>query len=115
MALLYLFHRELFRLFLLMMKIDLFAFGGGFASLPLMLQEIVNVRGSFRQPRWATPLNRVEDHLMMALRVKYVPAAIDAEIGIVNIQAHTIVPATPHRTAVRRFVAPTPIMAPVIV
>jgi len=28
-----------------MIKIDLFAFGGGFASLPLMLQEIVNVRG----------------------------------------------------------------------
>ena len=28
-----------------MMKIDLFAFGGGFASIPLMLQEVVNVRG----------------------------------------------------------------------
>jgi chromate transporter len=28
-----------------MMRIDLFAFGGGFASLPLMLHEIVNVRG----------------------------------------------------------------------
>ena len=27
-----------------MMKIDLFAFGGGFASLPLMLHEIVDVR-----------------------------------------------------------------------
>ena len=30
---------------LLMMKIDLFAFGGGFTSLPLMLHEIVQVRG----------------------------------------------------------------------
>jgi chromate transporter len=29
----------------LMMKIDLFAFGGGFTSLPLMLHEIVEVRG----------------------------------------------------------------------
>jgi len=29
----------------LMMGIDLFAFGGGFASIPLMLHEIVNVRG----------------------------------------------------------------------
>ena len=28
-----------------MIKIDLFAFGGGFASIPLMLHEIVNVRG----------------------------------------------------------------------
>jgi chromate transporter len=42
---LYFLHRDLFRLVLLMMKIDLFAFGGGFASVPLMLQEIVNVRG----------------------------------------------------------------------
>ncbi len=36
---------KLFRLALLMMRIDLFAFGGGFASIPLMLHEIVNVRG----------------------------------------------------------------------
>jgi chromate transporter len=37
--------RKLFNLAALMMRIDLFAFGGGFASLPLMLHEIVNVRG----------------------------------------------------------------------
>lgn len=36
---------KLFNLSILMMRIDLFAFGGGFASLPLMLHEIVNVRG----------------------------------------------------------------------
>ncbi len=34
-----------FILSLLMMKIDLFAFGGGFTSLPLMLHEVVEVRG----------------------------------------------------------------------
>jgi chromate transporter len=34
----------LFRLSLLMLKVDLFAFGGGFASLPLMLLEVVKVR-----------------------------------------------------------------------
>jgi chromate transporter len=28
-----------------MLKIDLFAFGGGFASLPLMLQQVVHVQG----------------------------------------------------------------------
>jgi len=38
-------NKRLFELAMLMMKIDLFAFGGGFASLPLMLQEIVKVRG----------------------------------------------------------------------
>jgi chromate transporter len=42
---LYFFDRNLFRLAALMFKIDLFAFGGGFASLPLMHHEIVGVRG----------------------------------------------------------------------
>ena len=42
---LYLVNFSLFNLAALMMKIDLFAFGGGFASVPLMLHEIVKVRG----------------------------------------------------------------------
>jgi chromate transporter len=42
--LLFLFNRTLFNLALLMSRIDLFAFGGGFASVPLMLHEIVEVR-----------------------------------------------------------------------
>jgi chromate transporter len=42
---LYLVNRPYWVLALLMMKIDLFAFGGGFTSLPLMLHEIVGVRG----------------------------------------------------------------------
>lgn len=42
---LYLVDLKLFNLATLMMKIDLFAFGGGFASVPLMLHEIVKVRG----------------------------------------------------------------------
>jgi len=37
-------NRTLFHLALLMLRIDLFAFGGGFASVPLMLHEIVEVR-----------------------------------------------------------------------
>ncbi|MEW6108040.1 MAG: chromate efflux transporter [Nitrospirota bacterium] len=41
---LYLVDRKLFSLAELMMRIDLFAFGGGFASVPLMLHEIVDVR-----------------------------------------------------------------------
>lgn len=45
LLLLYLLKPALFGLALLMLKIDLFAFGGGFASIPLMLQEVVNVRG----------------------------------------------------------------------
>jgi len=42
--LLFIFDRNLFNIALLMFRIDLFAFGGGFASIPLMLHEIVEVR-----------------------------------------------------------------------
>jgi chromate transporter len=42
---LYIVRPALFSLALLMLKVDLFAFGGGFASLPLMLEEVVHVRG----------------------------------------------------------------------
>lgn len=44
LVLLFLLKRELFDLAVLMFRIDLFAFGGGFASLPLMLHEFVRVR-----------------------------------------------------------------------
>jgi chromate transporter len=44
LALLFFFRRELFHLAVLMSKIDLIAFGGGFASVPLMFHEIVEVR-----------------------------------------------------------------------
>ncbi|GLI52763.1 chromate efflux transporter [Thermodesulfovibrio yellowstonii] len=40
--LLVLFDKTLFSLALVMMKIDIFAFGGGYASLPLMLHEFVD-------------------------------------------------------------------------
>jgi chromate transporter len=43
-ALLYLTNRKLFDLATIMARIDLFAFGGGFASVPLMYHEIVSVR-----------------------------------------------------------------------
>jgi chromate transporter len=44
-ALLFVVDRPLFELAALMFRIDLFAFGGGFASVPLMFHEIVEVRG----------------------------------------------------------------------
>jgi len=42
---LYLLSSILFNLAVVMLKIDIFAFGGGFASLPLMLHEVVNNKG----------------------------------------------------------------------
>jgi chromate transporter len=43
-TLLIIFSSELFQLAILMSKIDLLAFGGGFASVPLMFHEFVEVR-----------------------------------------------------------------------
>ena len=42
--LLFFFQRDWFNLSALFMRIDLFAFGGGFASVPLMYHEVVEVR-----------------------------------------------------------------------
>jgi chromate transporter len=44
LAVLFVLNRRLFDLATLMLKVDIFAFGGGFASVPLMLHEIVDVR-----------------------------------------------------------------------
>jgi chromate transporter len=44
LLLLYIFDQTLFDLAALLFRIDLFAFGGGYASVPLMLHEIVEVR-----------------------------------------------------------------------
>ena len=43
-ALLFFYRREFFGLAVLMSKIDLIAFGGGFVSVPLMFHEIVEIR-----------------------------------------------------------------------
>ncbi|MEZ7197598.1 chromate efflux transporter [Pseudodesulfovibrio karagichevae] len=50
LAVLYAVAPELFRLGLLMVKIDCFAFGGGYVSVPLMLHEVVEVRGWLTEP-----------------------------------------------------------------
>jgi chromate transporter len=44
LVVLYLLDRRLLDLATLMLKVDVFAFGGGFASVPLMLHEVVGVR-----------------------------------------------------------------------
>jgi chromate transporter len=44
LVILFLLRRPLFNLAELMIRVDLFAFGGGFASVPLMLHEVVDVR-----------------------------------------------------------------------
>ena len=45
LAALYYANEKIFLLATTMLGVDLFAFGGGFASVPLMLNEVVNIRG----------------------------------------------------------------------
>lgn len=45
LAALFVFDRKLFNIGLVMVKVDALGFGGGFASVPLMLHEVVDVRG----------------------------------------------------------------------
>ncbi len=45
LALLAVFDHRLFELALLMTRVDLFAFGGGYGSVPLMFNEVVTVKG----------------------------------------------------------------------
>jgi chromate transporter len=44
LAVLFVVRRQLFELAVMMLRIDLFAFGGGFASVPLLFTEVVAVR-----------------------------------------------------------------------
>ena len=52
---------------------------------------------------------------MILVPIHQATAAMNADAGIVKIHAHTILPATPQRTAEVLRAAPTPTMAPVIV
>jgi chromate transporter len=45
LLLFYLFDRSMFNLLFVMVKISLFSFGGGYAAVPLMQHEVVNVHG----------------------------------------------------------------------
>jgi chromate transporter len=45
LTILYYVNEKIFLLATTMLRVDLFAFGGGFASLPLMLHEVVSIRG----------------------------------------------------------------------
>ncbi len=50
MGILYVFRPELFYLAATMLRVDLFAFGGGFASVPLMQHEVVDVHHWVQAP-----------------------------------------------------------------
>src|SRR5581483_8411353 len=53
-----------------------------------------------------------DPHQKITLTGNHISAATAAAAGIVSTHAVTMFPATPQRTAERRFVAPTPMTAP---
>jgi len=89
-ALLFFFRKELFHLAVLMSKIDLIAFGGGFASVPLMFHEIVEVRSWMDAPTFLngiilgqfTPGPIVITATFAGYMVHGMPGALIATVGI---------------------------------
>lgn len=88
--LLFFVQKSLFDLAILMSKIDLFAFGGGFASVPLMLHEFVELRGWIDAPTFmngillgqVTPGPIVITATFVGYLIHGLPGAAIATIGI---------------------------------
>jgi len=90
LALLFFFRRGLFDLATLMVKVDLFAFGGGFASLPLMFHQVVEVRHWMGGPTFSngialgqvTPGPIVITATFVGYLLAGLPGAIAATVGV---------------------------------
>lgn len=108
--------RKLFALGALMLRIDLFAFGGGFASVPLMFHEVVHVR-SWLPPNvfmdgialgQVTPGPIVITATFVGYMVKGIVGAIVATIGVFAPSFLMVVGIAPYFDKLRassRFVA----------
>lgn len=100
---LYIIDRKLFNLAALMMRIDLFAFGGGFASLPLMLHEIVDVRGWMNSKTFmdgialgqVTPGPIVITSTFIGYMLYKLPGAITATLAIFTPSFLMVIAVTP--------------------
>ncbi len=107
--LLYLFQRDFFDLALTMIKIDIFAFGGGFASLPLMFHEVVNVHGWLDSSTFlngialgqVTPGPIVITATFVGYLLYGLPGAIVATFGIFTPSFLIVVGLAPYFDAIR--------------
>jgi len=100
---LYFSDRKLYQLAALMLRIDLFAFGGGFASLPLMFHEVVNVKGWLDGKTFmdgialgqVTPGPIVITATFVGYLVRGFPGAVVATLAIFTPSFVVLVAATP--------------------
>ncbi|MEW6721611.1 MAG: chromate efflux transporter [Thermodesulfobacteriota bacterium] len=101
---------KLFSLAALMLRIDLFAFGGGFAALPLMFHEIVNVRGWMSGPTFmdgialgqVTPGPIVITSTFVGYMVRGVPGAVAATAAIFTPSFIVLAAAVPFLERMKR-------------
>ena len=100
---LYFSDRKLYQLAALMLRIDLFAFGGGFASLPLMFHEVVNAMGWLDGKTFmdgialgqVTPGPIVITATFVGYMVRGFPGALVATVAIFTPSFIILVAATP--------------------
>ncbi len=107
--LLFLFHRPLFHLGALMVRVDLFAFGGGYASLPLLLHEVVEVRHWLDPATFmdgialgqVTPGPIVITATFVGQLVAGISGALVATVGILTPSLMVLLAAVPHLDRLR--------------
>jgi chromate transporter len=104
LAILFFFERRLFELSTLMVKVDLFAFGGGFASVPLMLHEVVGVRHWMDSRTFmdgialgqVTPGPIVITATFVGYQLAGLPGALAGTVGIFTPSLITLMAAVPY-------------------
>ena len=104
LAALFVGNRPLFDLATLMMRVDLFAFGGGFASVPLLFNEVVTARHWLDGPTFSdglvlgqvTPGPIVITATFVGYLRQGVPGAIVATVGVFLPSFLIVIAAAPH-------------------
>lgn len=95
---------SLLEIMLRMMRVDLFAFGGGFAALPMMLHEVVHVAGWLSEKTFldgialgqVTPGPIVITSAFVGYAVQGLAGAVVAAVGIFSPSLLVLVWAVPH-------------------
>jgi chromate transporter len=101
---LFLLDRKLLDLALVMLKVDLLAFGGGFASVPLMLHEVVDVRHWLDSRTFmdgialgqVTPGPIVITATFVGYRVAGLPGALVATVAVFSPSFLMVLVTVPH-------------------